>query len=389
MLGEPIFGSYQSAVKVCWSIILLGMVVWTHHLSAAVQYELVNKKRVQGDRVVGITTQGIRFGSGFNPGPSIMWGQLTTNSVLQIWARLPRETAFVQKSPAERNAIASAIRARLNPRQAAAGPGATVAPHPQSRGQGIGAPGQSAKGFNLPAAPPDKLPKRPSLTPLPPNEWRGMPSDFLFLSDPKTERPSVLRGFFGSPIGILFCLLILGSNFYLAREVADCRRRPRKLVCGLAFIAPFIVPLVFMLLPVPEGKAAPGAVRSRVAKATQLIEAEAAANAAATEAVEEFEHQEILEEPVSQPVYSEYYNRDQVKFNRNFFITELMRFNRSVSIGEWLVVRTNNEREYWAGRIVKAEEETVTFSVAVGQIWSEQTVRYYQINEIFVQPVEG
>jgi len=110
---------------------------------------------------------------------------------------------------------------------------------------------------------------------------------------------------------------------------------------------------------------------------------------AGEEAVEEFEHQEVLEEPVPQPVYSNYYNRDQVKFNRNFFVTELMRFNRSVPIGEWLVLRTNNEREYWAGRIVKAEEETVTFSVAVGQIWSEQTIRYYQINEIFVQPVEG
>ena len=78
-----------------------------------------------------------------------------------------------------------------------------------------------------------------------------------------------------------------------------------------------------------------------------------------------------------------------MKFNRNFFVTELMRFNRSVAIGEWLVIRTNNEREYWAGRIVKAEEEVVTFSVAVGEIWNEQAVRYYQINEIFIQPMEG
>ena len=70
-------------------------------------------------------------------------------------------------------------------------------------------------------------------------------------------------------------------------------------------------------------------------------------------------------------------------------MTELMRFNRSVPIGEWLLVRTNNEREYWAGRIIKVDEEAVAFSVAVGGIWTDQTVRYYQINEIFVQPVEG
>jgi hypothetical protein len=208
-----------------------------------------------------------------------------------------------------------------------------------------------------------------------------MPDDFSPLSDPNANQTSLLGSLFGSPIGIFFFLLILGANFHLAREVADCRRRPRKLVCGLSFLVPFVVPLIFMLLPVPEGKAAPPAVRSRVMEAT--------ANAATQESVQEYEPQVVSEEPVPKPVFSNYYHRDQVKFNRNFFVTELMRFNRAVPIGEWLVIRTNNEREHWAGRIVKAEEEAVTFSVAVGEIWTDQAVRYYQINEIFIQPVDG
>ena len=375
------FPVLSKRVNVCWFIVLLWMMVWAHNVSAAVKYELANKKQVQGDTVVGITTKGIRFSSGFNPGPQIAWDQLTTNSVFQIWTRLQRETAFIQKPSAERIAIAAAIRTRLYPGQTKTRPNAPVASAPQAGGQGVGALGKSVKGFKLPAAPPDKLPKRPSITPLPPNKWRGMPDNFFFFNDPKSMSSSLIK----NPIVIFFCLLIFGANFHLSQQVADCRRRPRKLVCGLSFLAPFLVPLVFMLLPVPEGKSAPGAVRSRVAEASQLVEAEATVQ----EAIEESEHQEILEEPVSQPVYSNYYNRDQIKFNRNFFVTELMRFNRSVPIGEWLVVRTNNEREYWAGRIVKAEEETVTFSVVVGQIWSEQTIRYYQINEIFVQPAEG
>jgi hypothetical protein len=33
--------------------------------------------------------------------------------------------------------------------------------------------------------------------------------------------------------------------------------------------------------------------------------------------------------------------------------------------------------------------EKITLSVAVGEVWSDQDIRYYQINEIFTQPAEG
>ncbi len=136
-----------------------------------------------------------------------------------------------------------------------------------------------------------------------------------------------------------------------------------------------------MLLPAPEGKASSTAVCSRVA--------EAAANVAPVEVARESESHLLDESSETQSVFSNYYHRGQVKFIRNFFMTELMRFNRGVPIGEWLVVRTNNNREYWAGRIVKVDEEAVTFSVAVGEVWADQAVRYYQINEIFIQPMES
>jgi len=377
LLAELIFVFYKDVMKGRCLVLLFGLGMWAHHLPAAVQYELVNKKRVAGGNVVGVSVQGIRFGSGFNPGPLISWASLSTNSVYHIYNRLARENVFIQKSLAEKNVIAAAIQARLNPRPA---PPVIAEPAAKSADRAA-APVVRAKGLSLPPAPADELPERPSLRPLTPDTWRGMPGDFVPLSDPNAKQTSLLGGLFGSPIGIFFYLLILGANFHLAREVADCRRRPRKLVCGLSFLVPFVVPLIFMLLPVPDAKSAPAAVRSRVS--------EASGNAGSVEVVQEPESQVILEESQPQPVFSNYYHRDQVKFNRNFFVTELMRFNRSVPIGEWLVIRTNNEREYWAGRIVKAEEEVVTFSVAVGEIWNEQALRYYQINEIFIQPMEG
>lgn len=355
-------------------VLLFGLGMWAHHLPAAVQYELVNKQRVAGDNVVSVSAQGIRFGSGFNPGPLISWASLSTNSVYHIHNRLARENVFIQKSPAEKNVIAAEIRGRLKMRlvpkvQAVTGMEPAVA------AAGLRA---QPKRLSLPPVPAGELSERPSLRPLTPQAWRGMPDDFITLSDSNIMQTSVFGILLGSPIGIFFYLLILGANFHLAREVADCRRRSRKLVCGLSFLFPYIVPFIFMLLPIQGGKAAPMGVRSRVANA--------AANVVPEEEVQS-ENQIITED--SQPVFSNYYHRDQVKFNRNFFVTELMRFNRSVPIGEWLVIRTNNEREYWAGRIVKAEEEAVTFSVAVGEIWNEQAVRYYQINEIFIQPMEG
>mgnify|MGYP001392841184 CR=1 FL=1 len=108
--------------------------MWAHHLPAAVQYELVNRQRVAGDNVVGVTAQGIRFGSGFNPGPLISWTSLTTNSVLQISTRLSRENVFIQKSLAEKNAIATAIRGRLNQWPVPVVSGGPVAPAVPGRG---------------------------------------------------------------------------------------------------------------------------------------------------------------------------------------------------------------------------------------------------------------
>jgi len=377
LLGELIFGSYQVAMKGLWLVLVFELMMWGYHLPAAVQYELINKQRVAGNKLVGVTVKGIRFSSGFNPGPLINWASLSTNSVLQISARLSGENVFIQKSNVEKNAIVAAIQGRLNPRLIA-----TVPNVPAIKPAGLVlAQGVAPKGLSLPPTPRDELPERPSLRPLTPQEWRGMPDGFQSISSSETRQASLLGSFFKSPIGILFCLLILGANFHLAREVADCRRRSRKIVCGLSLIVPFVVPLVFMLLPVPEGKASSTAVRSRVA--------EAAANVAPMEVARESESHLVDESSETQSVFSNYYHRGQVKFNRNFFMTELIRFNRGVPIGEWLVVRTNNNREYWTGRIVKVDEEVVTFSVAVGEVWADQAVRYYQINEIFIQPMES
>jgi hypothetical protein len=359
-----------------WIIIALGWLVLAQHLSAAVEYELVNQKRVRADQILSVYPQGIRFQDGFNPGPVILWTQLTTNSVLKISLRLQGldKNIFTQKTQAEQNAIIVALRARLTaPRQ----PGGLV---PQPGGGPIPvAPGAAPTRLALPAAPADELPVRRPLTPLTAGTWRGMPGDFVPISDPNAEHPSLLGSLVASPISLFFFLLIHGANFYLAREVADCRLRPRKFICGLAVLVPFIVPLVFMLLPVPESRAVQPA-RSRVAESAAFAAAEAEAN---------YQPEPVAAAAAPPPAAGGYYHCDQVKFNRNFFTTELMRFNRSVPMGEWLVVRTKEGQEYWAGRIASADVEKVILSVAVGDVWSDQELRYYQMNEIFTQSAEG
>lgn len=80
---------------------------------------------------------------------------------------------------------------------------------------------------------------------------------------------SLLGALFGSSVGVFALLLIYGANIYAASEIARFRAYPVAMVCGIAAVAPFVGPIVFLCLPTKVEKSA-----------AEIREAEAAAEAA-------------------------------------------------------------------------------------------------------------
>lgn len=212
-------------------------------------------------------------------------------------------------------------------------------------------------------SPPREIPARPALTAKTVDAWAGMPHGFEPRGKMEDPTGTFWGAFFGSPIMLFLLMLAMGSNIYLAREVAHCTRHPAKLVCGLSVAGPFVVPLAFLLMPLGGG-------RKKTSPAQPVQEAVPLA---------------VQPEPEPQADHgaAAYYHCSQVKFNRNFFNTELMRFLRMApSETEWIRVRTKRGEELWACRIASVTEEAVTLVVAAGELWDEKMLRMYEIEDI-------
>ncbi len=68
---------------------------------------------------------------------------------------------------------------------------------------------------------------------------------------PRLQRPpghSLLGGIFGSGIGLFLVLVVYAGNLYAAYEISIFRARPVGLVCGVAAVAPFVGPIIFLSL---------------------------------------------------------------------------------------------------------------------------------------------
>ena len=221
---------------------------------------------------------------------------------------------------------------------------------------------------NTKAAPPQEVPPRPPMAAKTVDAWTGMPDGF----EPrgKMEHPAgtFWDATFGSPMMLFFLLLAMGVNVYLAREVAHCNRYPAKIVCGLSVVGPFLAPLIFLLLP-------KGGKRAKTVSVQTVPEPASATPQPAPDP-----------QPIAQADENgvvAYYHSSQVKFNRHFFNTELMRFMRAIpSETEWLLARTKRGEELWACRIATVSEETVTLVVAAGNIWDNKVLRMYEIEDI-------
>ena len=92
-----------------------------------------------------------------------------------------------------------------------------------------------------------------------PEVERVKKTDVVIKEVPRLERPppssSLLGAFIGSSVGLASLLLFYAANLFAAREIAIFRARSFRKVCAVCAVAPFIGPVIFLLLPTQEGKA--------------------------------------------------------------------------------------------------------------------------------------
>jgi len=301
---------------------------------------------------------------------SFVWREFTPEGLKALFADIQRSDTFLKKSIETRQNIRDGITPWLRTRQFLQTQG-DVQPKGKKRIDKSSAP--ETKNANVlrmqrarrPVPPMRAIPPRPSLTSKTIDVWTGIPDGFLSRGEMDYPAGTIWSAIFSSPIMLFVLLLILGANFYLAREVSHCCRHNTKLVCGLSCIGPYIVPLVFLLIN-----------RKRNA-----VESVVEPTVAEPESVQPNIQDE--QPPAGENGLIAYYTHAEVRFNRHFFETELMRFKRMApSDTEWILVRTKAGKEMWAGRISAVTEESVTFVVATGNVWNDQLVRNFEINEI-------
>ena len=299
---------------------------------------------------------------------SFAWREFTLVGLEALFVDIQRSETFLKKSIETRQSIRNGITpwlrtGRILQPQSGAQPKTNIIKSsiPKNKNADV----LRMQRARIPVAPMRDIPPRPSLTAKTIDVWTGIPDGFESRGEMKYPTGTIWAAIFSSPIMLFVLLLVFGSNFYLAREVSHCCRHNAKLVCGLSFVGPYVVPLVFLLMDRKKN-----AVESIIEPA--VTEPESA-------------QLDIQDE---QPAAGEnslvaYYTHTEIRFNRHFFETELLRFKRMApSETEWILVRTKAGGELWACRISAVTEESVTFVVAAGKIWNDQVVRNFEINDI-------
>ncbi len=234
------------------------------------------------------------------------------------------------------------------------------------------ASGGSSVQSTIPEAPLEALGKKPPLPPLQTESWPGLPPGFSQRSSSDHPAGTFLSALI-NPIAIFFVLILVGVNLYLAREVAHHCQRPVRAVCAWSLLMPYVVPLVFLMLPDPD-ESAGAAVASRKSAPLEEVAPAEEAEAGAANAAQGYANA------------TAYFHQSTTRFNKPFFERELMRFMRMTPHAtEWLVIRTRQE-ELWACRIISATQEGLKLVVAANDVWDERELTYFKIVELQVIP---
>jgi hypothetical protein len=216
----------------------------------------------------------------------------------------------------------------------------------------------------------------------------------------KPPRPTEhigLAAIFTSPLGLLIFLALYAATIFAGYEVAIYRDQPLGLVCGLAAVPFFgvISPIAFFFIsrpspPPPEpgetpGTAAPEAgsvlATSELADDSQAVKKAAPATASLSQNKSAGAQTSKLPAPVV-------FQRGDFSFNRRFFETKLVSFQRLVPTGadKDMVVWIKSVRgEYTGRRITQITPEDLHLQVFKADATADEVIPFVEILEVQIR----
>lgn len=208
---------------------------------------------------------------------------------------------------------------------------------------------------------------------------------------PRLELPpkgSLLGGLFGSSVGIFTLLLIYGANIYAASEIARFRAYPVPMVCGIAAVAPFVGPIIFLCLPTKMEKSAAEVREAHAAAEAASANPFATAPAAAAEASAESGglHFAAQAAPAAAELpETQVFQRGQFTFNRRFIETKFSPFfgvvRREADKDMELIIKSARG-EFNVHRISRISAGDLHAEIHRGGASSEVVVPFAEIQEM-------
>lgn len=237
------------------------------------------------------------------------------------------------------------------------------------------------------------------------------------------ESPGLIAGMFGTGIGWLSLFVFYAATIYAGYEVAIYRRRPTKLVMGLAAIplAGVFAPITFLIMPPiqTEEEKKPNAVEQAALQAKEghkeeekkgfalgKAKVKAAGAGAKPVATAKPGAPAASAAPAPSPVKAPappgtpaalepvVYRRGETNINKRFIETKFAGFFKAVpgpaERDMWLVWVTATGGEYWSKRVVSiSQTEIVVNCPQEGGGSLDQTMQLVEITEIHLRPQEG
>ena len=199
---------------------------------------------------------------------------------------------------------------------------------------------------------------------------------------------SLLGGLFGSSVGVFALLLIYGANIYAASEIARFRAYPVTMVCGIAAVAPFAGPIVFLCLPTKMEKSAAEMREAHAAAEAAAANPFASEPAAAAEASAEGSslHFASSAAPAGAEIPETFvFQRGQFTFNRRFIETKFAAFfgmvRREADKDMQLIIKSARG-EFNVHRVSRISANELHAEVHKGGASSEVVIPFAEIQEM-------
>ena len=241
-----------------------------------------------------------------------------------------------------------------------------------------------------------KLKQTPKLAPFVepfieiPQKGRGNKTEIVINPVERLARPakgSLLAALFGSSVGLISLILIYAANLYAAYEIAVFRAYSPPLVCGIAAVAPFIGPVVFLCLPTRIISAAEGTPGESPAPAPTEDAAAPDAVSAPGSGLKLAQLEAVAAVATAMPK-TQVFERGKFTFNRRFFETKFGGF--------FSVIRRDPEKnmvlvfkltrgEYVASRITRIAANDLHVEARKGADTKEVAIAFGEIQEIHLK----